>query len=1689
MVPSLWIAVEDFPLLPSGKSNRRQVLQWIEAMNDHVYRQISSLEQDSKATQANEIERKLQVIIGGVLNLPSEEVGLHQSFLHLGGDSISAMQVSSRCRSDGLGATVQDIIRTKSISQLAIKVTLPQEISLKEQGQESDHHFDLTPIQQLFFECVGDAHSHFNQSVVLRLARKIEPVDIDNAIQALVNTHSMLRARFTKDDTRAWRQRISRDPKPSYRFRIHQISGNINNQIQSVLEDSQTCFNILDGPVFAVDLFDVEDKYSQIISLVAHHLVIDVVSWGILLEDLQALLDGSVVAPQSLSFQDWSKFQVEHTRQDSANIVFPFSDVPVADLDYWGMANQVNKHSDVITSGFELGPKDSMLLLGAHDALATEPLDVFIAALLESFRKVFSDRSAPTIHNEGHGREPWDVKQDLSRTLGWFTTLLPIHLPVMPDEDTDIINTIRWVKDFRRRVPQKGRPYFAYRILTEEGRRRFAGHWPAEVTFNYLGKMQQLERKDTLLQPIKGITSSDVGAGVPRFALFEVTASVSQGSIKFSFSYNRYMKHQENIRSWISTCQGCLQDAVERLMQLKPEPTLNDFKLMPLTYNGISKLALKLPQIGVDSLDDLEDAYPTSSMQQGLLLSQLKNPTLYSYHFVFEVRSTETGQLVNTKRLAEAWQIVVRRHPALRTVFIESITQRGRVDQVVLKEWTARTAWLECNDEDTQAILKEQSPINYHKIQPPHRITLCKTSTGKVFCKLEISHAISDGGSIQILLRDLALAYQGKLPSSGPLYSDYIAHLQWSLREADTNYWKAYLAGIEPCHLPILTDGKNGARELRSLEMCLNDASELQAFCTKNSVTLSNVLQLGWALVLQCYTGMDEISFGYLSSGRDVPVRGIDDAVGCFINMLICRINLSDDLQIARALEQIQGDFLDSMTHQNCSLAEMQHELQLPSLFNTAFTFQRRSLSRDPSKTALMFDVVEAKDPGEYAVSINTDASETAVTVDFSYWTDRLSQAQASNMARTFEHVLTNIIHCQDPNLTIGELDYFSEDCRNQVMSWNSRLPEAIEQCVHELIEQQTLLRPLATQAVCGWDASLTYQELNHLSKLLALHLIGLGVSPETYVPVLFEKSTWTIVAMIGIMKAGGAFVPLDPSHPPTRLKQLVKDVNSKIVLCSRKYQEKASEITEMSFVVDGTLTGQLQHPSRAAPESIVTPNNTAYIIFTSGTTGTPKGTMVEHAAFCTSATEHTKAMNLRSTSRVLQFASYTFDASVMEILSTLIVGGCVCVPNEEERLSNIPGAIRRMGVNWALFTPSVANTVKPESVPGLKVLVTGGEAMSTGHIKKWSGKVSSEEDRVEYRMLLNAYGLSETSVIATTSLKVNNRGEILNDDTGNIGFATGSRCWIVHPRNHDKLMPIGSVGELVVEGKITARGYLRDEQKTAKAFISKPAWATKLMPESGRFSTHRMYKTGDLVRYNSEGSLSFIGRKDMQIKLNGQRIELGEIEHHVKAKFSANVQSAVELVAPANRVTTKTLCVFFCTQENESGSLTNKLQAELSELGNSNDILLPMSDDSYSVAKALENSLADALPSYMIPSVFVPIVKMPWTSSGKLDRHRLRNMIQSLPKEVLAPYRLANSSKKRIPTTEMEVKLQRLWCSILSLQPSSVGSEDSFFVSQYSPFLTSDTDTDTSNRDLAAIPWLQCALLLLLMQSRLIYL
>lgn len=391
--------------------------------------------------------------------------------------------------------------------------------------------------------------------------------------------------------------------------------------------------------------------------------------------------------------------------------------------------------------------------------------------------------------------------------------------------------------------------------------------------------------------------------------------------------------------------------------------------------------------------------------------------------------------------------------------------------------------------------------------------------------------------------------------------------------------------------------------------------------------------------------------------------------------------------------------------------------------------------------------------------------------------------------------------------------------------------------------------------------------------------------------------------------------------------------------------------------------------------------------------------------------------MHINSSSRVLQFANLTFDAGVMEVLTTLIVGGVICIPTDTERMNDISGAIKRMNVNWMFSTPSLASTLDPETLPSLKTLTLGGEAVGPADILKWKRKIC----------VINGYGPSEATICSTANVLLGENGAEIDTGFANIGKAVTGRTWLADPNNHNRLMPIGAIAELVIETRGCARAYLNNDFKTKEAFPGCPTWLEGIQPRE------RVYKTGDLVRYNSDGSLNFIGRKDSQIKLNGQRIELAEVEHHVKQDdIFSDLDSVVDIVIPKEG--TSAITLFFCPKNEAQSSNSPE------------DVLLKISDDIRSACKTLDSSLASKLPAYMIPSLFIPLSRLPLTSSSrKLDRSKLRNIVSSMSTTALTEYRLADEFNSRAPSTIMERKMQVLWATVLS-GVSLISAESSFF-------------------------------------------
>ncbi|RHZ60208.1 nonribosomal peptide synthase Pes1 [Aspergillus thermomutatus] len=1583
MVPGVWLCVETLPMLVSGKLDRKSIATWVSNMSEdpevHVTEAVRS-------RSANSTEDQLASIWSRMLNIPKDRISVDESFLSLGGDSIAAITCVGHCKKQGLGLTVQEILRSKSIRELASRV--------KEVTQPAVYHetieepFGLSPIQKLHFMVRKEGQGYFNQSVLTRIDRQINDQDMRRAVDAVVMRHSMLRSRLVEPSTGSpLQQRITEDVAGSYRWRTHYTTS--QNEIENAIAESQLCINAFVGPVFAVDFCYVDESHN-LLSLVAHHLVVDIVSWRIILEDLEDFLlnpQGFVLQNSSLPFQTWCRLQDDQCESLTSENGVQLEDLPAPELAYWGMEHRQMTYGDVVCETFELDSDSThSILLECHQSLRTEPVDLFLAALLHAFGQTFPDRTLPVIYNEGHGREVWDSSLDISRTVGWFTTLYPIFVPkIFPD---DPARTIAHVKDLRRQVSDNGRQKFASRMFTGKGQETCRHHCPLEMTFNYVGQHRDLQKQDGLFQLMghmagetgQGGGAADFGKETPRFALLEISALVVQDQLRFTFSFNRFMRYQDSIRAWISRCYQLLASLGQKLQSLAPRPTLSDFPMLSLTYEELDKMvSAKLPSVGITSFDLIEDVYPCSRMQQGILLSQSRDSSVYAVHDTFEVKGVKIKPSID--RLILAWQKVVSHHPMLRTVFLENLTSQDLFCQVVLKEYDPAPTLLRCSEErDVLPTFNNQQPVNYRDHRPAHRFSICETATGKLFCRLEISHAAMDGTSISLIIRDLQLAYSSQLQDDRkPMFKDYMRYLQSCSHSAGLNYWCSYLSDVKPCHFPVLNDGRSSNRRLQAIRLDFSSLKELQALCESSGLTLSTAFSTAWGLTLRSFCGSHDVCFSYMASLRDVSVDEIGSVVGPIINLLACRMKVTEDVSLKDVLNQVQNDYMESLPYRHTSLIDIQHALKLSDtiLFNSGISYRKLPPQTLSNRAEMrLVEVGSIHDPAEFPVYVNIEATDDVAHIDLNYWTTSLSEGQAQNVASTFLQSLENIIHHLDENVCC--LDQLSVQNKQQIATWNKTLPEAVDKCIHEILEEKVKQCPEAI-AIAAWDGNLTYAKLNELSSLLAFYLTKLGVGPGLFVPIDFDKSSWQIVAILAVLRAGGICLPVAEAHLYDFLEKLLIDKDVQVALASPNKVQLLERTIPYVVPVGRSLFDYLPR-SDDIPHVSHKATDQAYVVFTGGSVEEPKGVMLEHLTVMTRAESFASALDLDKATKMYQFATYTSDMFLQELFGTMLHGGCVCIPANDE-FSNLPQSINTSQANTVIMTPSLACLLQPSDVPEVQVLALYGESLTNQVRNIWSGRVRMH----------SLYGAAECSSSCLHASDCDTSVE-----TRNLGLAAGCISWLVDPSNHDLLVPIGSVGEVVVEGPLIAAGYLLDNGHFQKDFIEDPVWSTNFEGDEANNNhekhderprlTRRMFKTRDLARYNSDGTLVYMGRKER----GTQRLQadVWEIQQCIDAFSLPGHPCVVEPIRCSDdNETTEHLAVFvqFVSTHLE------KTDGQRSVIGQ------PSSQFSDFVTK-MHTHLLSVMPATQVPRLYIPVPRMPLTSFGKLDRQLLGNEAQDLP-------------------------------------------------------------------------------------------
>ncbi len=953
------------------------------------------------------------------------------------------------------------------------------------------------------------------------------------------------------------------------------------------------------------------------------------------------------------------------------------------------------------------------------------------------------------------------------------------------------------------------------------------------------------------------------------------------------------------------------------------------------------------------SVDRSQDLALSFSQQRLWFLDQLQpGGSFYNIPTALKLK----GRL-NLEALKNSINLLVSRHEVFRTTFAD---EGGKPVQII-----ADNLELELNLEDLSALKSDEAEKEIRKIAqseaafafnlatgPLIRVRMLKVSDEEHVIIFTLHHIISDGWSMGIMISEIAVSYAAfctnenpQLPALPVQYADYAAWqrawLQGDVLEKQLNYWKDKI-GIDPPVLELPIDHPRPAVQTFSGNSVTHEipaelAQKIKQLCAREGVTPFMTLLAVFQSLLHRYSGQDDIIVGSAIANRRHSET--EKLIGFFVNNLILKSAFTDDPEFGELLRQVRETTLEAYAHQDVPFEQLvdalvkKRDMSHSAIFQVMFVFQNLPQAGIDLPDLRMESLNEETTSAKFDLSVTMGETADSMVMAFEYNTDLFEQNTIERMMRHFENFMHAVV--ADSEQTIAEIDYMEPDEKQSILfDWNATDSEFESGlCVHKRFQQHVETTPDATAVIFGAD-KLSYKELNEKATILAAWLQNEGVSPDDIVGICMERSFEMIIAIIGTLKVGTAFLPLDPSYPQERLDYMIGDSGIKILLTDQdsrvKKQETQLKIVDLRNDWEEQIDSALKY---AAPK--VAPENLAYVIYTSGSTGKPKGTLLAHRGLVNLANEQRKAFNIDGESRILQFSSLSFDAAVWETVMALLNGAALCLVDRTILASGdaLVDALKQQKITTVTLPPSVLSIFPETELPDLKTIITAGEKCPVGLVQKWG----------KDRQFFNAYGPTETTVCASMY-----RTSLEEQSDPPIGKANGNFQLYVLDRN-GRTVPIGIPGELCVGGVGLARGYHKRPDLTAEKFI--PDTFSGKMGE-------RLYRTGDLVRYLPDGNIEFLGRIDHQVKVRGFRIELGEIEAALLA--IEEISDAIVLAREDNPGNQK-LVAYFVSSNPEKTTVA-----------------------------FLRESLKIQLPEYMVPAVFMALEEMPLTPNGKIDRKAL---------------------------------------------------------------------------------------------------
>ncbi|KAM0286560.1 hypothetical protein ACHAO9_008190 [Fusarium lateritium] len=1472
--------------------------------------------------------------------------------------------------------------------------------------------FALSPMQQLYFQAITTndetavaQSERCTQSLMLNVKGGAEPSDVDAAIEAIVARYDMLRARFRKIQ-QDWVQCIQPEPKKSYRLTHHvDVS---EEEVLALTNDAEEAINPIDGPVFAAMYIHNQDR--QMLHLVAHQLVVDSLSWRIMLSDLEELLQkGTLLSEGSVSFSKWIDYQNHQMTQRLFEPTLPF-EVFSANLEYWNLDQGSNTYGNSDRVSIYLTAEQSYALeqLSAH-IFRTDVADVFLAALLLSFCQVFPDRSLPTLWKQENGRDATEGEFNIVETVGWFASLCPVGVSL--NSTTDLIEAITLIKDTRRAIPRAGVPFFASEFSTSEGA---AANIPLEIVFNSVDTARELQQQNGLLEPIPspGQTNclkSNAGPGIGRVALFEVSAMMNNYGAQIDIVYNKTCRYQEKIQTWIQVFEYQVLDAITKLQNLEPQLTLSDIPLIQSSYQALERLRSDRRI----SIKDMETIYPVTPAQQEILIAQAQNEEAFHVHAAYELKARQPP--VDITRLCAAWEVIVANTPALRSIFIDAVSRDGLFDQVVLKKISPSILFIESMN-PTEAVTSLPA-VNFSFAEPSHRLSVCYSPL-RMVVRLDASQALCDLTSLHLLIAELSRVYSGQDPyHDSALHNTYLHHMASMDTEYSLQVWKTGLSHVNPCIFPPLSTAVKDAFHSLPYDIDVSQM-QLQSFCQQNQVDAAAVFQLAWALVLRAFVGVDSVVFGYQFNARDEQLLcGIDQLVGSFATLLPCSVDLPAGQSLKECLAIVGETFTNASKHDNLTMSEVQHALGMKdkSLFNTCLYFHEQ-------------DQLEIGRELTSALITSGRKTDCDISLTLMFLDGRLhgnlaaryvSPNQVQSIMSSFHSVLRHIL--QHSEQSVVETDLLTDRGYAQlvVQDWEfAQQPQSVSACLHDVILQHSLVRPDAP-AVCSGDGDITYLQLATLVTRLRTYLVNLGVGPGTVVPVVLEKNHWAPVILLAVLQAGAAFVALDSQDPAT-VKSTIDYLNPHVVLATETAWRDLSTLAINLIIINDTFFAMLT-PYSSMIGKDATPDHAACIFVTPKKS---RSIFFTHASLLSAFSSQAASLKMNSESRVLQLSAFNVDISLVEILGTLVHGGCVCVPSAHDRVHDIAGAIARMDVTWSYMTSVIARKIHPDSVPSLRTLCFRTRKLDPDTYMPW----------LEDHDILLAYGAPDICPlgISVTEVSRDNSLDVISPPV------TG-RFWVLNPDNPKKLVPVGAIGELAIDSPLV----------TPHRFaLDRPLVAPEISYEEGERPRPRYLKTGHRVRYLDDGNVQFISSVRDEVRVGGLMVDVAQVEQFVRRCLGQGIDVVVDTIT---------------TQD------SGPLLAAFLQLGpqvmqpheSLRDLSPETKERTYVAKKMFETSLENPtsqmprLERHCIPSVFIPVRAFPMSTSLKVNRRKLQRMVVDLScNQVVQMSCVPNPgdiqrivlSQKPLPLTGPEETMREMWADVVGVSVSAIKGSSSFF-------------------------------------------